>query len=229
MRGFKPLTHVTKRRPALRQRYNPPYMTGFQENSMIRRMAFAGAGALVLLAGCATHWDVDSYEAPDGNVAARHTYFWRGGDFGTPGTLDPAVVASTSAQLRGVVTAELNRKGFKEVDTAAAADMIVSFQVAGTQRFVVSDERRIGAPSATTVLRPSEIQPPPASAVPRERRVREGSVLVFLEDRASGRLIWRGAVTAETRSGSTEQGVRVLTQMAREIALEVPARAGTPQ
>jgi hypothetical protein len=199
---------------------------GFQENSMIRRMTFAGAVALLLLAGCATHWDVDSFEAPDGNVAARHTYFWRGGDFGTPGTLDPAVVASASTQLRGAVTAELNRKGFKEVDTAAAADMIVSFQVAGSQHFVLSDERRIGAPSATTVLSPSAVQPPPASTVPRERRVREGSVLVFIDDRASGRLIWRGAVTAETRSGSTEQGVRQLTQMAHEIAREVPARAG---
>ena len=80
---------------------------------MIRRMAFVGAGALVLLAGCATHWDVDSFEAPDGNVAARHTYFWQGGDFGTPGTLDPAMVASASTQLRGTVTAELNRKGFQ--------------------------------------------------------------------------------------------------------------------
>ena len=100
---------------------------------MIRRMTFPGAAALLLLAGCATHWDVDSFEAPDGNVAAQHTYFWRGGDFGTPGTVDPAVVASASTQLRGAVTAELNRKGFKEVDTAAAADMIVSFQVAGLQ------------------------------------------------------------------------------------------------
>ena len=193
---------------------------------MIRRMALFGAVALVLLAGCATHWDVDSFEAPDGNVAARHTYFWKGGEFGTPGTLDPAMVASATSQLRATVTSEMNRKGFKEVDSAAAADMVVSFQVAGTQRFVESDERRIGAPSATTVLSPSEIQPPPASTVPRERRMREGSVLVFIEDRASGRLIWRGMVTAETRSGSTEQGVRVLTQMAREIALAIPARAG---
>ncbi len=91
---------------------------------------------------------------------------------------------------------------------------------------MLSDERRIGAPSATTVLSPSAMQPPPASTVPRELRVREGSVLVFIEDRASGRLIWRGMVTAETRSGSTEQGVRLLTQMAHEIAKEVPARAG---
>jgi hypothetical protein len=65
--------------------------------------------------------------------------------------------------------------------------------------------------------------------VPRERRVREGSVLVFIDDRASGHLIWRGSVTAETRSGSTEQGVRQLTQMAHEIAREVPARASAQQ
>jgi hypothetical protein len=196
---------------------------------MIRRMAFVWAGTVALLAGCATHWDVDSFEDPAGNVAARQTFFWKGGDFGSPGSLDPAMVASTTSQLRGAVTTELSRKGYSEVDTAAAADMIVSFQVAGSQKFVLSDEKRIGAPSATTVLSPSEMQPPPASSVPRELRVREGSVLVFIDDRASGRLIWRGMVTAETRRGSTEQGVHLLTQMAHEIAKAVPARAGAQQ
>lgn len=193
---------------------------------MSRRIAFAWAGALALLAGCATHWDVDSFEAPDGNVAARQTYFWKGGDFGSPRSVDPVMVASTSSHLRSAVTAELGRKGYAEVDTAAAADMIVSFQVAGTQKFVESDEKRVGAPSATTVLSPSEIQPPPASTVPRERRMSDGSVLVFIDDRASGQLLWRGMITAETRSGSDEQVVRMLTQMAHDIAAEVPARAG---
>jgi len=196
---------------------------------MVRRMAFVWAGALALAAGCATHWDVDSFEAPEGKVAARHTFYWKGGDFGSPASLDPRMVASATSQLRSAVTTELSRKGYSEVDSAAAADMIVSFQVAGSQRFVLSDEKRIGAPSATTVLSPSEIQPPPASMVPREQRMRDGSVLVFIDDRESGRLIWRGMVTAETRSGSAEQGVRVLTQMAHEIALEVPARAGAPK
>jgi hypothetical protein len=61
--------------------------------------------------------------------------------------------------------------------------------------------------------------------LPREQRVRDGSVLVFIDDRATGRLLWRGSVTAQTRSGSPEQGVRILNQMAREITLAVPARA----
>jgi hypothetical protein len=193
---------------------------------MIRRMAFVWAGTLVLLAGCAAHWDVDSFEAPDGNVATHRTFYWKGGEFGSPGKLDPNMVASATAAVRNAVTTELTRKGYAEVSTATGADMLVSFQVAGSQRFVVSDDRRIGAPSATTVLSPSEIQPPPASTVPREMRVRDGSVIVFIEDGASGRLIWRGTVTAETRSGSTEQAVRLLAQMAHEIAKEVPARAG---
>ena len=193
---------------------------------MIRRMAFVWVGTLALLAGCATHWDVDSFEAPEGNVAAHRTFYWKGGEFGSPGTLNPNMVASATTAVRNAVTAELTRKGYAEVGTATGADMLVSFQVAGSQRFVMSDERRIGAPSATTVLSPSAIQPPPASTVPREMRVRDGSVIVFIEDGASGRLIWRGTITAETRSGSTEQAVRLLAQMAHEIAKEVPTRAG---
>ena len=196
---------------------------------MKRRMAFAWVAALALLAGCATHWDVDSFEAPEGKVASHRTFFWKGGEFGSAGPISPTMVASATTEMRTAVTAELTRKGYSEVDTAAGADMVVSFHVGGSQKFVLSDEKRIGAPSATTVLSPSEIQPPPASSVPREVRVRDGSVLVFIDDRASGRLIWRGMVTAETRGGSTEQGVRLIGQMAHEIAKEVPARAGAPQ
>ena len=48
---------------------------------------------------------------------------------------------------------------------------------------------------------------------------------VFIDDRASGRLLWRGSVSEETRSGSTEQGVRIITEMAREIARAIPPRA----
>lgn len=192
---------------------------------MTPRSTLVLAAALGLLGGCATHWDVDSYAAPEGNVASKQSFFWRGGEFGTPTSVEPSVIESANSHLRATITGELTRKGYREVDSAAAADMVVSFQVAGSQRFVVADERRVGAPSATQVLSPAEIQPPPASMLPREQRVRDGSVLVFIDDRATGRLLWRGAVTAETRSGSAEQGVRVITQMAREIAVAVPPRA----
>lgn len=197
---------------------------------MGRRMgsSWLTALALVLLAGCATPWTVDSYEPPDGRVASRQTWFWKGGDFGTPASIDPQIMASATAQMRGAVTAELARKGFTEVSSAAAADMLVSFQVAGTQRFELADTGRIGAPSPNQVLRPSAIQPPPASALPREINIRDGSVLLYIEDGATGRLIWRGMVTAETRIGSPEHGVRVITQMTQSIARQIPARTAAP-
>jgi hypothetical protein len=59
---------------------------------------------------------------------------------------------------------------------------------------------------------------------PREQSVREGSVIVYADDPSSGRLIWRGVVTAQTRVGSTEDAVRTVADMARHITQEFPAR-----
>ena len=56
--------------------------------------------ALLLLAGCATPWAVDSFEAPEGKLTARQTWFWKGGEFGTPASIDPQVVAHATAQMR---------------------------------------------------------------------------------------------------------------------------------
>jgi hypothetical protein len=197
------------------------------ELAMTRRAAFAWMTVVALLTGgCATPWDVDSFEAADGNVAGRQTFFWKGGDFGTPAAIDPQVLDTATAQLRHTITTELARRGYTEAGSATSADMLVSFQVAGSQRSVVADDRRIGAPSPTSVLVPSARQPPPASAVPREMRMRDGSVLVFIEDPADGRLIWRGTATAETRYGSTDKALRTMNQMAQQITRSVPARAG---
>jgi hypothetical protein len=90
---------------------------------------------------------------------------------------------------------------------------------------VLDETPRVGAPSATTVLSPAEIQPPPASSVPREVQVREGAVVMFIDDGASGRLLWRGEVAGETRAGSPEHLSRIIAQMMLEIAKEVPVRA----
>ena len=73
------------------------------------------------------------------------------------------------------------------------------------RRFVVEDTTRVGAPSPNTVLSPSEMQPPPASSVPREVPVREGSVIVFLDDPKLGKLAWRGEVAEQIRASSPEQ------------------------
>jgi hypothetical protein len=70
------------------------------------------------------------------------------------------------------------------------------------------------------------MQPPPLSSAPREQAMREGTVLVFVEDPASGKLLWRGMISAETRVGSTEGGIRTVADMAHHILQDLPARAG---
>jgi hypothetical protein len=83
----------------------------------------------------------------------------------------------------------------------------------------------VGAPSANQVLTPGAQPMPPASALPREQSVRDGAVLVFVDDPRSGKLIWRGSVQAETRVSSNDAAVRKAVQTARDIVQELPARA----
>lgn len=192
----------------------------------LRTAALLLAALAGVAAGCAVHWDVESYQAPDADVAARETFFWKGGDFATAAMPSPAITAATEAHVRSGVVAELVRKGYRETDTAAGADVVVSYQVSAVSRFIEEETPRIGAPSATTVLSPSEIQPPPASTIPREIAVRDGAVVMFVDDGVSGRLLWRGEVSGETRAGSPDHLSHIIAQMMVEIAKELPARPG---
>lgn len=187
----------------------------------LRWLAVAG---LVFTAGCATRWTVDSFAAPEADIPGKATFAWKSDASGTPTTTRPEVAEAMAARVRGAVTTELVHKGFSEASDPGGADMLVSFQVAGTRRFVVSDERRIGAPSPSGVLTASGRAPPPASTLPGEKSVREGSVIVFVEDPATGRVMWRGLVEVESRVASSEAGIRMVGDIARHIAREFPAR-----
>lgn len=184
------------------------------------------AAWLALVAGCGSTWTVDRFEAPDSDVAALRSFAWKPGEIGTAAGLPPELAAATESRMRATITTGLAGKGYAETADASSADMFVTYQVAGSQQFVISDERRVGAPSPTEVLTPGGPPLPAASELPREHSVREGSVIVFVEDPASGRLIWRGLVRAEIRTGSSESTMRVVENMARAIVEEFPARRG---
>jgi hypothetical protein len=188
---------------------------------------FAVAG-LACAAGCATRWTVDSFIAPEADLPGKSTFAWKSDASSTPTITQPEVAAAMEARVRGAVTSEFVRKGFSEVPDPKRADMLVSFQMTGTRRFVVSDERRIGAPSPSGVLTASGTAPPPASNLPREQSVREGSLIVFVEDPTTGRVVWRGLVEVETRVTSSEAGIRMAGDVARRIASEFPARRASP-
>jgi hypothetical protein len=183
---------------------------------------------LALAGGCVSPWTVDRFEAPEGNVAGRSSFAWKGGEAATPLAQEPGMQAQIESRVRAAVTGELLRKGYVEAPDPARADMFVSFQIAGSRHTVLSDERRIGAPSANQVLTPGGMPQPAASELPRVQTIREGSVIVFAEDPASGRLVWRGSVSAEGRVSSNEAALRQIESVAREIAREFPARKAGP-
>jgi len=177
---------------------------------------------LAAAAGCASTWDVESFEAPEGDVASRRTFAWTGGELGSTSAVDPAIAHGVDQHIREAVVSGLVRKRYVEVQDPKSADMLVSYQVAGTRKYITPKKPRFSAPSPDEVLTPGNPRPPLASELPREQTVRDGSVIVFVDDPASGRLIWRGMITAETRTGSTEGAIHVAADMARQIIEEFP-------
>jgi hypothetical protein len=199
---------------------------GHNEVVVMRFVPLSLIGLTLLMVACATDWTVDRYEAPEAGFAARRTYAWTGGDFGTPNEVDPSVVARADRAVRSAVDAELAHKGYVAVPDAARADMHVSYQVAGQRRFVIADDRPVGASAATEAMTPgSSPVPPPPSQLPREQTVRDGTIIVFIDDPATKRLIWRGLIDAETRVATTEGAIEQASNMARQIAREIPARS----
>ena len=180
---------------------------------------------VALLAACASNpWTVDSFESPEANVAGKRSFFYKPGEVAAPLVRQPAIAADTEARMRAAITAELLRKGYVEAGEPAGAELVVSYQASGTMKFVESDQQRIGAPSPNEILTPGSVPPPAASELPPEKSVRDISVVVFADDPASGRLAWRGLVSVETRTSSTEALVRQVVDMARHIAQQFPAR-----
>ena len=183
-------------------------------------------GPTLLMVACATGWTVDKFEAPEAGFAARRTYAWTKGDFGTPNEVDPAVLTRADRAMRSAIEEELARKGYVTVSDPAQADMHVSYQVAGQRRFVIADDRPVGAAGAIETMTPGNAPAPPASSqLPREQTVRDGTVIVFIDDPATRRLIWRGLINAETRVATTEGAIEQASNMARQIAREIPARS----
>jgi hypothetical protein len=183
---------------------------------------------LAALSGCASTWTVDSFEAPEANLAGRRSFAWTGGELGTTVAVDPAMAQSVDQHIREVVVSGLRHKGYVEAADEKSADMHVSYQVAGTRKYVTPKKPRFGAPLPDEVLTPGNPRPPLASELPREQTVRDGTVIVFVDDPASGRLIWRGMISAETRGSSTERSIHTAAEMAREIVDEFPKRSGGP-
>ena len=184
---------------------------------------------LALAAACASSsWQVDDYEVPGANVASKRTFAWTGGELGTVAAVDPTVAASTDQHIRDAVVAGLVKKGYTQVPDPKTADMLVSYQIVGTRKYVTSQRPRFGAPLPDDVLMQSRPPPPAASELPRERTVRDGTVVVFVDEPGTERLLWRGEISAETRPTSRENAMHTAADMASAIVEKFPQRVAGP-
>lgn len=196
----------------------------------VYRMTLPGlalqAAILILLAGCASPWAVDEFEAPEADVAGRTSFTWKSGDVATGVPVGAKLSAELDARLRIAIVDGLLGRGYVQSAGSGQTDMLISYQLAGSQKFVIAEDRRVGAPLPTEVLDPGGATLPPASAtaVPEEQTLRQGSLIVFADDPATGRLLWRGRIDSEGRVTSREAGMRTLVEMAKRIVAEFPPR-----
>jgi len=193
----------------------------------LRFMRWFAVASLAVLGACAVQPDVDTFAAPEVDFTGRKSFAWQGGDIVLSRQAPPEVVASAVARMRETVVEELKLKGFVETTDAAAADMLVSVQV-NVMRRTVEPEGRIGAPLPSQVLTVSGPPIPAASELPRERTMREGTIVVFVEDPASGRVGWRGLVNVEDRVSSNDAAIRQAGEIVRHITRQFPARRTGP-
>lgn len=176
------------------------------------------------LAGCSSQWTVETYQPPEKDVAGLQSFAWKTGEYAAPRQVSPEQMSTLDARLRATISGELQALGYREASGPAAADMHITVQVSGMRRKVLADDSRIGAPTANAVLTPGEGDVTPPSTMPDIQTLSEISVVVFADDPATGRLMWRGAVSSEGRVTSKDAALRTLNDMARAISREFPAR-----
>jgi hypothetical protein len=184
---------------------------------------------LVLTTACiSSNWPVDHYETPGAGLAAKRTFSWAGGELGSVSAVDPDLATRLDKEMKSTVIAGFVARGFTLVADQKAADMVVRYEIVGTRRYMTTERPRFSAPLPDDVLMQSRQSPPAASELPPERRVTDGSVIVFVDEPGTGRLMWRGVVTEETRSSTNDAAVRTASEMARAIVATFPQRAVTP-
>ena len=175
----------------------------------------------VFCAACAGGVKVSTMEVDDARLHERASFAWV--DRGTAGPqADPALAAQVNSDVRQTAVSELSRKGYQEAP-AESADMLVSFQLAVTSAPL--SERDV----------PNVGMSPQASVGPgdpfRELRdrgtltsdVRESnaSLMVFVTDRQTGRILWRG--TAEALMTSPREGAQAVPSAVRRMFEKFPA------
>lgn len=183
------------------------------------RRALASLLTAVMLAGCAAEPAVRTEAAPGQSVATRATFAWAESAISWPDRKPAAVDAELQALVRDAVVAQLVERGYAE--NAGTPEFVVSFHV--TVRDLPEHEF---CTLRTRVLPDDPGREVEVCRVPgtRTSRVyREGTLIVFVVDRASGVLLWQGV--AEDTARSVAEARDVIRGAVERMFSDFPARA----
>jgi hypothetical protein len=161
-------------------------------------------------------------EVDDARLHERASFAWVDRDNAGP-QADPAVAAQLNSDVRQAAVNELSRRGYEQLPPERA-DMLVSYQVVVTS--VGSGDRGepVSGMSPQASIGPGDPfrELRDRGTVTNDVRESMGSLLVFVTDRQTGRILWRG--TAESLMTSPREGERAAAGAVRQMFEKFPMR-----
>jgi hypothetical protein len=176
----------------------------------------------ILFAACASGVKVSTMEVDDARLRERTTFAWVDrGDTGLQA--DPQLAAQVGADVREGAVSELSRKGYQEVPREKA-DMLVSFQIAVTSMPTSDVSGPVGGMSPQASLGPGDPfrELRDRGTLTSDVRESAASLLVFVTDQQTGKILWRG--TAESLMTSPREGAQAVPSAVRRMFEKFPPR-----
>ena len=181
--------------------------------------------AAFLLAACAPQVSYDTQYNRAVKFDELKTFAWQENRISYTGARNAETRQRVDATIRSEVVTQLTRKGFTQV-AAENADFLVSYHIVVTQELdsmavqeqtavTVFDNSNINLDETYTIVYPDRQVGGTSGAAPGELTIRKGTLLLFVVDAETKRLMWQGtaagtAVTtreALTRSRDAIRGL----------------------
>jgi hypothetical protein len=185
------------------------------------RMLLAASVATGCLAACTTPPRVDAEAAPTADFSTHQTFAWQESFASYDPPPQATDVAEVTQAIHDAVVEQLAGKGYSEAATGRA-DFLVSFHlvVNVTEAPELCTRRHLifGEPELQREFDTYEICQRDAVMAPR--KVRKGTLVVFVVDAATRNLLWQGV--ADGAAGSRRHQVERLREAVQEMFVAFP-------
>lgn len=197
---------------------------------IVRSAAAAAFATLLALTACGTPGgDVSVLQSDSVSVAPGSTYAWQPITSATQRSADPRVANDIiQGRLETAVDTALAAKGFRKVSSPTQATLLVAYYVGLQNRTDTRVDTVGGAPAMACGFRGCVggwgMYGPPMTEV-QNINYTEGTIILDLVDRASGKLAWRSTSQRRIDDGDGAQPIlnAILADMTKSLPGPAPA------